>query len=195
MYGPRDYHIKWIVRKRKTNIIWYHLYVASIKMIQMNLFTKHKLSSVQSLSRVWLCNPVDCNRPGLPVHHQLPEFTQTHIHWISDAIQPSHPLLSPLLLPSIFPIIKVFSNESVLHIRWPKYWSSALPSILPMNIQDCFPLGWTEWISLQSKELRSLLQHHSSNVLIIWCFTALFSFLYSPTLTSILDYWKNQCFD
>ena len=76
-----------------------------------------------------------------------------------------------------------------------KYWSSALPSILPMNIQDCFPLGWTEWISLQSKELPSLLQHHSSNVLIIWCFTALFSFLYSPTLTSILDYWKNQCFD
>ena len=66
---------------------------------------------------------MDCSTPGLPVHHQLPEFTQTHVHWVSDAIQPSHPLLSPLLPPSIFPSSRVFSNELVLHIRWPKYWS------------------------------------------------------------------------
>ena len=65
--------------------------------------------------------PMDCSTPGLPVHHQLPEFTQTHVHWVGDAIQPSHPLLSPSPLPLIFPSIRVFSNESVLRIRWPKY--------------------------------------------------------------------------
>ena len=69
-----------------------------------------------------LCDPMDCSMPGLPVHHQLLEFTQTHVHRVGDAIQPSilcHPLF---LLLSIFPSIKVFSNESVLRIRWPKYW-------------------------------------------------------------------------
>ena len=67
-----------------------------------------------------LCDPMDCSTPGLPVHHQLPEFTQIHVHRVGDAIQPSHPLSSPIL-PSIFP--RVFSNESVLCIRLPKYWS------------------------------------------------------------------------
>ena len=70
-----------------------------------------------------LCDPMDCSMPGLPVHHQLREFTQTHVHWVGDAIQPSHPLSSPLLPPSIFPSNSVFSNESVLRIRWAKYWS------------------------------------------------------------------------
>ena len=69
-----------------------------------------------------LCNPMDCSMPGFPVHHQLPEFTQTHVHRVGDVIQPSHPV-PLLLLPSIFPSIRVFSNESALHIRWPKYWS------------------------------------------------------------------------
>ena len=69
--------------------------------------------------------------PGLPVHHQLPEFTQTHVHRVGDAIQPSHPLSSLLLLPSIFPSIRVFPNESALHIRWPKYWSFSF--ISPSN--------------------------------------------------------------
>ena len=89
-------------------------------------------NSVQSLSHVQLCNPMDCSMPGLPVHHRLPQFTQTHVHWVSDAIQPSH-LLSSLLLPSIFPNIRVFSNESFLRIRWPKCWSFSL-SISPMYI-------------------------------------------------------------
>ena len=70
-----------------------------------------------------LCDPMDCSTPGLPVRHWLPEVTQTHAHGFSDAFQPSHPLLSLLLLPSIFPSIRVFSNESTLCIRWPKYWS------------------------------------------------------------------------
>ena len=83
-----------------------------------------------------LCDPMNRSTPGLPVHHQLPEFTQTHVHRVSDAIQPSHPLSSPSppapnpSLPSIFPNIKVFSNESALHIRWPKYWSFTRTDLL-----------------------------------------------------------------
>ena len=68
-----------------------------------------------------LCDPMACSMPGFPVHYQLPELAQTHVHWVSDAIQPSHPLSSPLPPPSIFPSIRIFSNESVLWIRWPKY--------------------------------------------------------------------------
>ena len=86
-----------------------------------------KFSSVAQLC-LTLCDPMDCSTPGLPVHHQLLEFTQTHVHWVGDAIQPSHPLLPP----SIFPSIRGFSNESVLRIRWPKYWSFSL-SISPSN--------------------------------------------------------------
>ena len=109
-------------------------------------------SSVQSLSHVQLfATPMDCSMPGLPVHLQLPEFTQL---MSIQSVMPSNHLIfcrPLLLLPSIFPTIRVFSNESVLHIRWPKGWSFA--SVLPMNIQDWFPLGWTGWISLQSKGL------------------------------------------
>ena len=97
------------------------------------------------------CDPMNSSTPGLPVHHQLPESTETRVHWVSDAIQPSHPLSSPSPLPSIFPSIRVFSDESALHIRWPKYWGFSFKSVLPMNTQDWSPLGWTGWISLQSK--------------------------------------------
>ena len=96
---------------------------------------------------------MDCNMPGLPVHHQLPEFTQTHVHWACDTIQPSHPLSSPFPLPSIFPRIRVFSNNSALCIRLPKLCISASASVLRMNIQDWFPLEWTDGISLQFKGL------------------------------------------
>ena len=91
--------------------------------------------------------------PGFPVLHYLPEFAQTHVHWVGDAIQPSHPLPSPLLLPSIFPSIRVFSNELAFCIKWPKYWHLALASALSMNIQDWSPLGLTGLISSQSKGL------------------------------------------
>ena len=95
------------------------------------------------------CDPTDCSTPGFPVHHHLPEFAQTHVHWVSDAIQPSHPLSSP----SIFPSIRVFSDESALCIRWPNIGASASASVLPMNIQDWSPLEMTSLISLLAKGL------------------------------------------
>ena len=79
-----------------------------------------------------LCDPTDCSMPGFPVHHHFPELVQTHVHHIGDAIQPSHPLSPLLLLPSIFPSIMVFPNESVLSHKWPKYWSFSF-SISPSN--------------------------------------------------------------
>ena len=97
--------------------------------------------------------PMDCSTPGSPVHHQLPELTQTHVHWVGDAIQQSHSLLSPSPPPSVFPSIRVFPNESVLHISWPKYFCLSLSIIPPMNIQNRFPLGSTGLISFQSKGL------------------------------------------
>ena len=80
---------------------------------------KVQFSSVTQLC-LTLCDLMDCSTPGFPVHYQLPEFTQTHVHQVSDAIQPSHPLSSPFPMPLIFPSIRVYFNESVLCIRWPK---------------------------------------------------------------------------
>ena len=93
------------------------------------LSTSVQFSSVAQ-SCLTLCDPMNCSTPGLPVHHQLPEFTQTHVHQVGDAIQTFHPLSSPSLLPPIHPSIRVFSNESTLRMRWPKYWSFSF-SIIP----------------------------------------------------------------
>ena len=90
----------------------------------------NQFSSVQLHSRVRLCDPRNRSTSGLPVHHHLPEFTQTHIHWVGDAIQPSHSLCPLVLLPPILPSIRVFSNESTLHMRWPDFWSFSF-SIIP----------------------------------------------------------------
>ena len=123
---------------------------------------KHSMCSVQFSSdqfssvaqSCWtLCDPMNCSRPGLPVHYKLPEFTQTHVHWIGDAIQPSRPLSSsspPAPNPSqhqSFPMSQLFTwgGQST--------GVSALVSVLPMNTQDWSPLEWTGWISLQSKGL------------------------------------------
>ena len=124
-------------------------------------------SVTQSCLTLW--NSVNWSTPGLPVHHQLPEFTQTHVHWVGDAIQPSHPLSSPLLLPSIFPSIRIFSNESALHIKWPKYWSFSF-SISPSNEHPgliSFRMDWLYLLAVQGT-LKSLLQHHSSKASILW---------------------------
>ena len=93
--------------------------------------TGYQFSSVAQ-SCPTLCNPMNGSMPGLPVHHQLLEFTQTHVHQVGDAIQPSHPCSLLLLLPPVPPSIRVFSNESTPHIRWPKYWSFSF-SISPSN--------------------------------------------------------------
>ena len=111
-----------------------------------------------------------------------------------ESVMPSNHLVlccPLLLLPSIFPSIRVFSNELALCIRWPKYWNSASASVLPMSVQGWFPSGLTGWISLQSK---GLLRVFSSTTVQKHQFLVL-SPLYSPALTSIHDYWKNHSFD
>ena len=117
-----------------------------------------------------LCDPMNFSTPGLLVHHQLPEFTQTHIHWVGNATQLSHLLASLLLLPSILLSIRVFSNESALHIRWPKYWSFSF-NISPSNEHSgliSFGMDWLDPLAVQGT-LKSLLQHHSSKASILWC--------------------------
>ena len=130
--------------------------------------------------------------PGLPVHHQLPVFIQTHAHQVGDAIQPSHPL-SPPSPPDPNPSsIRVFSNESTLHIRWPKYWSFSF-NISPSNEHPgliSFRMDWLDLLAVQGT-LKSLLQHYSSKASIFWHS----GFLHSPTLTSIHDHWKNHSLD
>ena len=124
--------------------------------------SKIQFSSVTQLCST-LCNPMNRNTPGLPVHHQLPEFIQTHVHRVGDAIQSSHLLSSLLLLPPIPPSIRVFSNESTLRTRWPKYWSFSL-SISPSNEYPgliFFRMDLLDLLAVQTT-LKSLLQHHSS---------------------------------
>ena len=114
-----------------------------------------------------LCDLMDCSTPGLPVHHQLPESSQTQVHWLSDAIQPSHPL-SPPSPPLNLSSIRVFSNESVLPIRWPKYWSFSF-SISPSNEYSgliYFRMDWLDLLVVQGT-FKSLLQHHRSKASIL----------------------------
>ena len=125
---------------------------------------------------------MNSSMPGLPVHHQLLELTQTHGHQVSDAIQQSHP---PLLPPSIFPSIRVFSNESALHIRWPQYWSFNF-NISPSNEHPeliSFRMDWLDLLPVQGT-LKSLLQHHGSKASILQCsafFTVQLSHPYMTT--------------
>ena len=117
----------------------------------------------------FLCNPMDCSMSGFSVLHYLPEFAQIHAHWACDAVQPSHHLLSPLLLPSVFPSIRVFSNESALCIRWPKYWSFSCnisPSIEYSELIS-FRIDWFDLFAVQGT-LKSLLQHHNWKAPILW---------------------------
>ena len=141
-----------------------------------------------------LCSPMDCSMPGFPVLHCLPELAQIHVHWAHcAAIKPSHPLLSPLLLPSLFPSIRVFSNELALYIRWPKYWSFCF-SIIPSNEYSGLissRINWSYVLAIQGT-LKSLLQHHSSKA---WIDASALSLHCGPILTSIHDYWKNYSFE
>ena len=153
------------------------------------------ISSVQLLSCVWLFAT-----PWTAAHQaslsntnsqSLPKLMSIESVMPSNHLNLCCPLL---LLPSIFPSIRVFSSESLLCIRWPKYWSaevSASAWVLPMNIQDWFPLGWTGWISLLSKRLSRVF----SNTKVKSINSSAYSFLYSPTFTSIPDHRKNRSLD
>ena len=153
-------------------------------------FSSVQFSSVAQ-SCLTLCNPMNCSMPGLPVHHQLPESFK--LMSIKSVMPSSHLILCRplLLLPPIPPSIRVFSNESTLHMRWPKYWSFSF-GISPSNdSQDWFPLGWTGWISLQSKGVSRVFsnttvqKHHSLAP----------SFFIVQNLTSIHDHRKNHSLD
>ena len=168
-----DVKFRWqrkIIRNRKKKI-FFHL---------LNGCPPSKSVSLDFQSSLTLCNPMDYSMPGFLVHHQLLQLAQTHVHQVSDAI-----------LSSIFPSIRVFSNESVAKVSGGQsIGASASASVLPMNIQDWFPLGWTGWISLQprdSQESSPTPQFKSIN-------SSVLSFLYGPALTSIHDYWKSHSF-
>ena len=147
--------------------MWAHTF---LYMFTPNFGMAHCGCCSVTQSCLTLCDPMDCSMPHFSVHHHLPELAHTHVHRLSDAIQPlilCHPLL---LLPSIFPSIRVFSNESVLHIRWPKYWSFSFSSS-PSNEYSgsiSFRMGWFDLFAAQGT-LKSLLQHHGSKASILRC--------------------------
>ena len=145
----------------------------------------HSQFSSVAQSYPTLCDPKNYRTPDIPVHHQLLEFTQTHVPWVGDAIQPSHLLLSPSP-----PALNLSQHQGLFKCQLfassgQSTGVSVSTSVLPMNTQDWSPLGWTDWISLQSKGLfKSLLQHHSSKASILWCsafFTVQLSHPYMTT--------------
>ena len=165
----------------------------------LSKFSSVQFSSVAQSSPT-LCDPINCSMPGLPVHHQLPEFTQTHVHWVGDAIQPSHPLSFPSPPAPSSPSIRVFSSESTLHMRWPKYWSFSF-SISPSKKHPgliSFRMDWLDLLAVQGT-LKSLLQHHNSKAPILRrsdFFTVQLSHLYKNYSTFLslsfpLEKWEN----
>ena len=157
----------------------------------MTVLTQPPFSSVQLLSHVWLCvTPWTTAHQALSITNSqsLPKLVSIESVMPSNHLIFYHPLF---FLPSIFPSIRVFSKESVIHNRWPKCWCFSFSISPSMNTQDWSPLGWTGWISLQSKGLlrvffNTTVQKHQSSVL---------GFRYSPTLTFIHDHWKNHSLD
>ena len=164
MTSRNDTHTHTHTLNPKTNLLYYILFLSHTKLLfllfsLMVLNFKLRLVSCCSVKFrsdaqlcLTLCDPMSCSRPGLPVHHQLPEFTQAPVCWVGDAIQPSHPLSSPS--PSCsqsFPASGYFQMSQLFKSGGQSFGVSASISVLPMIIQDWSPLGWTGWISLQSK--------------------------------------------
>ena len=152
---------------------------------------KRNQFSLVTQSCLTLCDPMDCSTPGLPVHHQLPEPTQTHVHWVSDAIQPSHPLLSPsppALNPSQHQDLLQWVNSSNEAGKALEFSLSISPSNEHPGLIS-FRMGWFDLLAVQGI-LKSLLQHHSSEASIL-----LRSAFLMVQLTSIHDYWNNYSFD
>ena len=147
--------------------------LASVFLNQTWIYWSDSCDSLVQFSSVTqscptLCDPMNCSTPGRPVHHQLPEFTQTHIHWLDDAIQPSHPCRPLLVLSPIPPSIRVFSNESTLRMSWPKYWSFSFRIIPSKEIPGLisFRIDWLDLLAVQGT-LKSLIQYHSSKASIL----------------------------
>ena len=138
------------------------------------------------------CDPMDCSTSVFPAHHN--SWTLSKLMAMESVMPFKHLIVCCCLLslPSIFPSIRVFSNESVLCIRWPTYWSFSF-SISPSNEYSGLISFRMEWLDLHAVQetLKSLFQHHSSTASIL----SVLSFLYSPTLTSIHNYWKNHSLD
>jgi len=154
--------------------------------IRYDLATESVQFSSVAQSCLTLCDPMNCSTPGLPAHHQVPDSMSI------TSMMPSNLLIlcCPLfLLPSIFPSFRVFSNESALCIRWPKYWSFSF-NIRPSSKHPAlisFRMDWLDLLAVQGT-LKSLLQHHSSKASVLQCS----AFFTVPTLTSIHDHWKNH---
>ena len=164
---------------RKHEILLHTFSFANIKKVQL-------LSCIQLFVTPWTA---EC-QASLSITNSQSLLKFMYI----ESVTPSNHLilcLSLLLLPSILPSIRVFSNESVLHIRWPRYWSSSFSISSSNEYSDWFLLGWTDWISLQSNGLSRIF----SNTTVQNINSSVLSFFYSPTLTSIRDSWKNQSFD
>ena len=157
-FSLSDRHTKHLFISRKAII----LKSASHWQENGKIWNDDLLVVAQLPSDVWLCDPMDCSTPGFPGLHYIMEFAETHVHWISDAIQPSQPPL--LLLPSIFLSVRVFSNESTLHIRWPKYWSFSF-SLSPSNEYSgliSFRIQWFDLLAVQGTA-KSLMMTNTSH--------------------------------
>ena len=160
--------------------------------ISVQFEIRYQLSSVQLLSRVWLCDPMNCSMPGFPVHHQLPETCSNSCpssQWCHPTISSSVICFSSRLQP--FPASGSFQMSQLFASGGQSIGVSVSALVLPMNTQDWSPLGWTGWISLQSKGLSRVFstpQFKSIN-------SSVLSFLYSPTFICIHDYWKNHSLD
>ena len=153
-----------------------YFYILSMKCTQtyLSLLSYSSCCSVTQLS-LTLWDPMDCSMPGFPVLHYLLEFAQTHVHWAKDAINHLILCLLLLLLSSTFSSIRVFSNESALHTRWPKYWSFSF-NISPSSEHPgliSFRMDWLDLLTVQGT-LKSLLQHNSKSS-ILWYLTFLWS--------------------
>ena len=143
-------------------ICWFFLIFSFPSSLQLNITVQriqmglckgkgmYQFSSVQLLSHVWLCDPVNRSTPGLPVHHQLPEFTQIHVR-VSDAIQPAHPVIPFSSCPQPLPVSKSFPMSQLLAWGGQSTGVSVLASFLPKKSQGWSPSEWTGWISLQPK--------------------------------------------
>ena len=142
-------------------------------------------------SRLTLWDPMDCSTPGFLVPHHLTECVKTHVHWVGDDTQPSHPPPPPSPTFNLSQH-QGLSSESALHIRWPKYWSISFSISLSNEYSGLisFRIDWLDLLAVQGA-LKSLLQHHSSKASVLWHS----AFFYCPSLTSVHDYWKNLSFD